>query len=323
MRILVAIDGSKASEIVLQEALERPWAMGTRFCLLTVVDPFFFTRAPLLFEETKVAAGKLLEEAADKLRATGWETETRVALGNPRKAISRCAEEWRSNLLLVGSHGLNALERLALGSTVRALGSTVRAVLRRTKCSVEVVRALEQETTADARKKRILVATDGSELAQAAVNRVASEAWPKDAEIEIISVPEFALCLGEYPSFQRARVEELHQSALDAANRHAGKEILSRAGLTVTTEVPLDRDAPAKTILERAKEWNADLIVLGSHGRRGFDRWAKGSVSESLAMNAHCSVQVVHIPVSTEVNEYERKSHESERSHDGHAIHVP
>ena len=318
MRILVAIDASKASEIVLQEALKRSWTPGTRFCLLTVADPFFFTRAPLLFEETKVAAGKLLEEAAEKFRAAGWETATKVALGNPRKAISRCAEEWRSDLVLVGSHGLNVLERLALGSAVRT-------VLRHTKCSVEIVRATKKETTTDDRRKRILVATDGSEFAEAAVKAVAGEAWPKGAEIKIISVPEFALWLRAYPYFQRAQVEELNQSALDAANAAdaQAKEILSRASLTVTTEVPVDRDAPAKTILERANEWNADLIVLGSHGRRGFDRWVRGSVSESLAMNAHCSVEVVHMPVRMEVNEDEEENHESERSHDGHAIHVP
>ncbi len=316
MRVLVAIDGSKASEIVLQEALERPWVSGTRFCLVTVVDPFFFTRAPLLFEQTKVEAGKLLEEEAGKFRAAGLETETNVALGNPRKVISRFAEEWHADLVLVGSHGLNVLERLALGSTVRA-------VLRHTKCSVEVVRAPQKETAAGILK--ILVATDGSEFSKAAVKAVASEPWPKDTQIKVISVPEFALWLGEYPYFQRVQVEELNQSALDAAKAavEQAKEILSRAGLTVTTDVPIDRDAPAKTILEKAKEWGADLIVVGSHGRRGFDRWALGSVSESLAMNAHCSVEVVHIPVSTEVKEHEGESHESERSHDEHAVHVP
>ena len=316
MRVLVAIDGSKASEIVLQEALQRPWSPGTRFCLVTVVDPFFFTRAPILFEETKEEAGKLLDEEAQKFRAAKRETETKVVMGNPRKVISHFAEEWRADLVLVGSHGLNVLERLALGSTVRA-------VLRHTKCSVEVVRAPKNEAAAGARK--ILVATDGTEFSTAAVKSVASAPWPKGTEIKVISVPEFALWLGEYPYFQRVQVEELNQSALDAAKAAVAlaKETLSRAGLTVTADVPVDRDAPAKTILEQAKEWGAGLIVVGSHGRRGFDRWALGSVSESLAMNAHCSVEVVHVPVKIEVKEYEGESHESKRSHDEHAIHVP
>jgi nucleotide-binding universal stress UspA family protein len=317
MRVLIAIDGSKASEIVLQEALERSWAPGSNFCLLTVVDPFFFTRAPLLLEEAKEEAGKFLEEAAERFREAGWETEVDVILGNPRRVISKYAEEWGAELLLVGSHGLNALERLALGSTVRA-------VLRHTKCSVEVVRAPKKAATANKQRKRILVATDGSEFSRAAVKAVENHVWPKDTEIQIISVPEFTLWLGEYPYFQRAQVEELNRSALDAAKAAValGKEILSRAGLTVTTDVPVDRDLPAKTILEEAKEWDADLIVVGSHGRRGFDRWALGSVSELLAMNAPCSVEVVRASVSTEGHEKEMETYESERSHDGHAVHV-
>lgn len=317
MRVLVAIDGSKASEIVLNEALQRPWLPGTRFCLVTVVDPFFFTRAPLLLEEAKQAANKFLEEAAEKFTAAGWEAEVDVALGNPRQAISRTAEEWHADLVLVGSHGLNILERLTFGSTVRA-------VLRHTKCSVEVVRASKTEAAGEKRNARILVATDGSEFSTAAIKAVADGAWPRQTEVKIISVPEFTLWLGEYPYFQRAQVDELNNSALDAAKAAVaqGKEILSRAGLTVTTDVPIDRDAPAKTILEVAKEWGADLIVVGSHGRRGFDRWALGSVSESLAMNAHCSVEVVHAPVSAEGHEREEETHESERSHDGHAVHV-
>jgi len=141
MKVLVSIDGSKGSEIVLQEILERPWPRGTHFCLITVVDPFFFTHAPALFEETKEAAGDFLEEAATKFEAPGWRTNINVVLGNPRRAICKYADEWRADLVLVGSHGLNALERMALGSTVRA-------VLRHAKCSVQVVRAPKKEAAA-------------------------------------------------------------------------------------------------------------------------------------------------------------------------------
>jgi nucleotide-binding universal stress UspA family protein len=49
-------------------------------------------------------------------------------------------------------------------------------------------------------------------------------------------------------------------------------------------------------ILEEAQEWAADLIVVGSHGRRGFKRFLLGSVSEAVAMKAHCSVVVVRGP---------------------------
>jgi len=50
---------------------------------------------------------------------------------------------------------------------------------------------------------------------------------------------------------------------------------------------------PRAVILDAARAWPADLIVLGSHGRRGLDRFLMGSVAESVAIHAHCSVEVI------------------------------
>ena len=318
MRVLIAVDGSKSSEIVLQQALLRPWPSGSRFCLITVIDPFFFTRAPLLLNEARDVARKFLEEAAEKFGALHCETEVEVVLGNPRRAIGEFAEEWRTDLVLVGSHGLNGIARLALGSTVRA-------VLRQTKCSVEIVRAPGGDLVPGKKGARILIATDGSEFSTAAVKAIGERPWPSGTEVKVISVPEFALWLGEFPYFQLAQVEELNSSAMDAARAAValGKEALRRTGLEVSTDVPVEREAPARTILQLAKEWNADLVVVGSHGRRGFDRLALGSVSESVAMHAHCSVEVVRTPLRTELHEKRGEAHESERNHDVHAVHVP
>jgi nucleotide-binding universal stress UspA family protein len=50
---------------------------------------------------------------------------------------------------------------------------------------------------------------------------------------------------------------------------------------------------PRGVILDAAKSWQADMIVLDSHGRRGLDRLFLGSVSEAAAIHAHCSVEVI------------------------------
>jgi nucleotide-binding universal stress UspA family protein len=51
-------------------------------------------------------------------------------------------------------------------------------------------------------------------------------------------------------------------------------------------------------IVDRAAEWHADLIVLGSHGRHGLDRFLIGSVSEYVARHAPCSVEIVRMPAN-------------------------
>jgi nucleotide-binding universal stress UspA family protein len=66
------------------------------------------------------------------------------------------------------------------------------------------------------------------------------------------------------------------------------------AGLAATTSVL--GESPKWRIIDDAKEWNADLVVVGSHGRRGLTRVLLGSVSEGVAMNAHCSVEVIRSP---------------------------
>jgi len=317
MRVMIAVDASPVSEIVLQEALIRPWPVGTHFCLITVIDPFFFTRAPQLLIDAKEAGAKFLGEAAERLGKAGWSTEVEVVLGNPRHAICENAEEWRADFLLLGSHGLRALERLAFGSTVRA-------VLRHAACSVEIVREAKGTTALGVHAKRILVATDGSEFSDAAVRSVAERPWPKDTEVMILSVPEFPLWLGQFPRFQLVQAAELTEAALDAARDAVAraKETLRRSGLAITTRIPAERDAPPKVILDEAQEWGADMIVVGSHGRRGFDRFALGSISEALALHAHCSVEVVRTPQRVKQRQEERADYESQRSHDGHAVHV-
>jgi nucleotide-binding universal stress UspA family protein len=71
-------------------------------------------------------------------------------------------------------------------------------------------------------------------------------------------------------------------------------QLLRAKGLNVST-VGEEGD-PKTRIIDHAAEWHADLIVLGSHGRKGFDRFLLGSVSEAVARHASCSVEIVRVP---------------------------
>jgi nucleotide-binding universal stress UspA family protein len=313
MKVLVAIDGSKASELVLERALEQDWPGGTIFCFITVLDPFFFSHEMVLLGEARNSARRFLKETAGIFESKGYSVMSEVILGNPRQAISECSETWRADLLLVGSHGLSGLERLALGSTVQA-------ILRHAKCSVEVRRGRKKDSRNSHTEKRILVATDGSEFSKAAVDGVNTRPWPAETEIKVISVPQTVSLIGAIPFVYNERLDQLRKESLETARQAAegGREILAKSGLRTTAEVTAESSSPAGRILEEADRWDADLIVVGSHGRRGFDRFTLGSVSDSVAMNAHCSVEVVRLPQQEEIVDVLGEEHESEGSNDSH-----
>jgi nucleotide-binding universal stress UspA family protein len=140
---------------------------------------------------------------------------------------------------------------------------------------------------------RILIATDGSQHSEAAVHSVARRPWPKLTEIKLVSVVDPAeLIIGPlYGLAERiGRAEEMKreraQEAISAASR-----ILDRAGLKSTWDV-LEGETKTR-IIEEAKAWGAELVVVGARGRSGIDQVMPGSVSEAVAMRAHCSVEVI------------------------------
>lgn len=290
MKILIASDGSSSSEPIIQEAASRPWPAGTAFTVVTVVDPFFFTRAPLLLQEAKEKTALALREQAKPLDDAGWPIHTEVALDNPRHALPRIASGIGADLILLGSHGRGTVGRLLLGSTAQA-------VLRHAECSVEVVRRPRPGRSLTA-GMRVLLPTDGSEHAEYAQQIVSALPWPPQSEFRIVASPEYPVLIGEYPYYAPEQLAELTRSSRDHAVQSAtsGEKLLANTGFHISHSVIEPMDSPAHAILAAADAWLPDLIVMGSHGRRGFDRLILGSVSETVALYASCSVEVVRKP---------------------------
>ena len=111
----------------------------------------------------------------------------------------------------------------------------------------------------------------------------------------MIAIREPFMPLTEFANFELKEIENLNTSAIRGAKRYsaAGAQILAKAGLNVGEGTPLPKDNDGKEIVKEANFWHADLIVLGSHGRRGFDRMTLRSVSEHVAFHANCSVEVI------------------------------
>jgi nucleotide-binding universal stress UspA family protein len=144
---------------------------------------------------------------------------------------------------------------------------------------------------------RILLATDGSECSNTAVDEVAHRPWPPGTEIKVISA--FELPLPPTPeawSIPPAYFEELDLSARQHARgvvESAVEKLKKALGNKATVKGEFVQGSGRTVILEEADRWHADLIVVGSHGYRAWERFLLGSVSQAVVSHAKCSVEVV------------------------------
>jgi nucleotide-binding universal stress UspA family protein len=146
---------------------------------------------------------------------------------------------------------------------------------------------------------RILLGTDGSETAAAAIQFVAAFPFPAEKHAHIVSVVQDVLREQEIESLTPeqwdvfvATKNGTHDEVAEIMLAEA--ETLRAAGWVVSTE--LRTGHPADELIEAAEEQDSDVIVIGSHGLTGFRRFLLGSVSNQVLQSAGRSVLIVRKP---------------------------
>ncbi|MBR2665661.1 MULTISPECIES: universal stress protein [Methanobrevibacter] len=138
--------------------------------------------------------------------------------------------------------------------------------------------------------KRILVPTDGSEFAVKAQKHALFLAKVSGAEIIAVSVTENNFVNGLPLDDEVYQLNQILNERSEENLKEFDK--LNEDNIKVTHVVR--EGSPAKVILEVSKEENVDLIVMGSSGKSGFDRFIMGSVADKVVNSAKCAVLVVH-----------------------------
>jgi nucleotide-binding universal stress UspA family protein len=145
MKILLAVDGSIYSDAAIEEIGNRPWPAESEVKLITAAEaPIMVGMEPwaaspeyfqLLDKAAREGGEAVLKHALLKLKSTeaAFKVSSEVIEGSPRQVIADEAERWGADLIVMGSRGLGAWNRLLLGSVSSA-------VVHHAKCSVEIVR---------------------------------------------------------------------------------------------------------------------------------------------------------------------------------------
>lgn len=277
MKLLIAVDSATSAEVLVDAVGIRPWPEGTTAHVLSVVADMDVPEEVWREEGYGKGAvrremekrGEQITPVAKRLEEIGIPAEVVVTRGDARHLIPFFARKWSSDLIFVRAHVRKDL-------THWMLGSVARAVVTGAPCTVQIVRDAGDDRTHTLHSgRRVLLAMDGSETASTAAEALSGRPWPEGSEFRIVTVEE----------------PWVIRPTNVLRNVNSAEQVLAAAGLKATTAVLSGN--PKEVILQEAKKWNADLIVVGSHGRRGFKRFLLGSVSEAVAMNAHCSVVVV------------------------------
>lgn len=148
---------------------------------------------------------------------------------------------------------------------------------------------------------KVLFATDGGKQCDAAIEIIKKLSLAASDEIRVVSVVDMALpmAIDIYGGFL-PDTTELEKTARENAAKVVGESAEKIKAFAGARDVSISTDvlfgSPDSRIVETAEEWNADLIILGSHGYSRWERLLLGSVSDSVIHHAPCSVLVVRLP---------------------------
>lgn len=144
---------------------------------------------------------------------------------------------------------------------------------------------------------KILLAVDGSPCSDDAVAEVVRRPWPPGSEIMVLAAFDLAMP----PSPDAWAVSPSYLGELDRAASEHARAIVDHVKTRLTDSFGNQVDvtsryaagSPQSVILDESESWGADLIIVGSHGYRAWERFLLGSVSQSVVSHAKCSVEVV------------------------------
>lgn len=286
LNILLADDGSLHAQAAIQLLCDLPLKHDTKITAVSVFSPLLSSDHEWLRQSLADTKACLID--------SGLRVKSELVLGYPAEKLTEFAEKLDPDLIVLGAKGLRA----TLGIL---LGGVAQQVVEYANWPVLVVRAPYKPP------QRILVAVDGSEYSERAIDYLLSFPIPDSSAIHIIHVmspaPDPAYPIQSWPPVPEIiqlppPVDTAKIKQMLAEQEQLGKQLLSRTedlleefGKPIVTS--LRRGDAATEIIDYIKSKDIGLVVLGSRGLSQVQSWLLGSVSRKIIHYSDCSVLVV------------------------------
>ncbi len=289
-RVLCPVDFSDISQHALDHAAaiahwyQAPLTLLHVFATVPTMDA-----PPLVLEDGDL---ECLQKSIRQM-AAGVPTDVRVDVRveqaeHVHSEVLRQLAATGADLLVLGTHGRSGFQRLFLGSVTEK-------VIRKATCPTLVVppRAADVPPDAPVRFKRILCAIDFSESSLSALAYALNLAEEADAHLTVLHVIEMPPELRENPLAPDFDIDRIHAAAEADAGRRLQDLIPDQARTYATVDTAVVEGGAYRRVLQRAAEEQADLIVMGVHGRSAIDLLVFGSTTHHVVRGATCPVLIV------------------------------
>ena len=298
-KILVAVDFSDESQVAVEQGLAIARQQGAELTLLYVgvaadqpvgipTDAHDATTEYMrIVEEFVAGERRQLDEHVARISGQGVKVSSAMLDGVPARRIPVAATDLSADLVITGTHGRTGIKRVFLGSVAER-------IVRHCTTDVLVARPRAKERGLE----RILVATDFSDISEHALETAVALASP-GAVIDVLHCWYLAPLSYPYYAPTRSAAElavSLRDSIAGDAARRGAKLIARHQNAGCTLHFHNTEATPVQGIQDWLDEHEYDLVVTGSHGRRGASRFLLGSVAELTVRHAPCSVLVAHAP---------------------------
>lgn len=280
--LVVPLDGSSFGEFALPPAVEIARRARAKLELLSVDDTRFGASDDAESDPSSAApVRRYLEEILVEVAARSeGEVEYTIRRGEPAECIADRAREAGADMVVMATHGRGPLSRFWLGSVTDGF-------VRRAPCPVLVVRPTEDAEPSLDRPfgiSRILVPVDRTEVSVGVVDGAVRLGRLFDARFRLLTVISNG---GDQIHPYLSRPSRLDEQWLEEASQEARLRLETLAARLrergIETEVAVVRGKnTAARILEDGREWNADVIAMGTHGRGGLRRTVLGSVADKV-----------------------------------------